>query len=707
MARTVQYKQGNGTQGDLTSYFPDLTNAIDIAVSIDASLNSISSLYVIRNLDGTVKYKHGSGSQGDLTSYFPDLSNAKDISVDIMDGYTLSSYKNYYAVLNNDRTVKYKLGDGTQGDITSYFPDLTNAIGISIAIGINGIGNQQNYYIARYSDGTVKYKRGDGVQGDLTNYYPTLTNTKDFATSINFLTDLASPNNFYLAAYLNSLPVIALSSTGNQVVSGTAGKRTITISGTISDADNNTVTISASINGKTKTTSLSNTSTVKGWSLSWDVVSDSIVEGTYGNIVVTADDGNGSTSSVTYTGTITVDKTNPVITISGVANGVTYQNSVAPTFSATDAGGSALSTVSATLNGATYTSGTAITTSGAKTLIVTATDNAGNQSQQTVNFSINKTPTLTLTSPTDNQTLSEGNTMAVQGSASDVDSGNVVTTKYKINNGPVRALQSGVSNGSTPISFAKSLTYRDKRLWDGNTDVIGADLAENTDHTLTVWAEDDQPGGKSTEVTRKFRVIWNRPPVIDDENRDLGTMEVPPSVNYTVTEPESNPFTVTEKLNGVVIRTFPGAAGRQETVTIPQETWLRLEPGVLHTLTIEATDNQNMSSTRVFTLTRFEDEISFEIEVPWTTDSAAKRVLLTLDMNIPAGAILIAEACNNAFDVAPTWEDISFHARYGRGYVFLNTQKTATKWGVSIRVKIEKGTASEPIEIKGFGGAFD
>lgn len=328
---------------------------------------------------------------------------------------------------------------------------------------------------------------------------------------------------------------------------------------------------------------------------------------------------------------------------------------------------------------------------------------------------VNNLPTLTLTSPSNNQTLSEGNTMAVQGAASDVDSGNVVTAKYKINNGPVRALQSGVSNGSTPISFAKNLTYKGKRLWDGNTDVIGADLAENTDHTLTVWAEDDQ-GGKSTEVTRKFKVIWNRPPVIDGQNKDLGTMEVPPVEKYTITEPESNPFTVTEKINGVVIRTFPGVAGRQETITIPHDKWLLLEPGVLHRLTIEATDDQGMMSTREFTLTRFVDKIIWMMDFEtmesatkefFTTDVAAKRLLLTPVWNLPPGANLLVEVCNNAYDAAPTWEDATIVVKLNRAHLFANTTKTAAKWGINFRFRIEKGTANLPVYFKGIGGAFD
>ncbi|WP_281868350.1 DNRLRE domain-containing protein [Brevibacillus parabrevis] len=328
---------------------------------------------------------------------------------------------------------------------------------------------------------------------------------------------------------------------------------------------------------------------------------------------------------------------------------------------------------------------------------------------------LNKPPTLTLTSPSDNQTLAEGSTFPIAGEASDADNGNVVTVKYKINNGTARAIASGVSDGSSPLSFAKTLTYSNKRLWDGAVDVTGADLAENVDHVLTVWAEDDQ-GGKSEEVTRKFRVIWNRPPTISGENGDLGIMEEPPSVEYTVTDPETNPFTITEKINGEVIRTFAGVAGQQETVTIPPDMWLRLEPSVQHELTIEATDSQGMIAIRTYTLTRFVDKIVFSLDFAtmqqetkdfFTTDVAAKRLLLTPIWDLPPGAILLVEVCNNAYDAEPTWEDATIVVKLNRAHLFSNTTKTAAQWGINFRIKIEKGTAIGPIYVKGVGGAFD
>jgi hypothetical protein len=329
-------------------------------------------------------------------------------------------------------------------------------------------------------------------------------------------------------------------------------------------------------------------------------------------------------------------------------------------------------------------------------------------------WTTNQNPTLTLTSPTDNLTLSEGNTLPVQGTAGDTDNGNVVTVKYKINNGPTRAIASGVSDGSSPISFARTLTYSNKRLWDGSTDVAGVDLAEGVDHTLTVWAEDDQ-GGKSAEVTRKFRVIWNRPPTISGTNEDLGTIMVPPSKTYMVTEPEGNPFTITEKINGNVIRSFEGVAGREETVTIPHDLWIRLDLDTPHSLTVEATDSQGLTSTRIFTFVRTETHIEFmldfdnpDVEAHFTLDGMPKRVLVTLERYLPPGSqIEFVRVCNNALDEVPTWEDATAAVTAGRGYLFTNQEKTAENWRINIWVCIAKGTATERVRLDGYGGAFD
>ncbi|GEN83640.1 hypothetical protein SLU01_19520 [Sporosarcina luteola] len=318
----------------------------------------------------------------------------------------------------------------------------------------------------------------------------------------------------------------------------------------------------------------------------------------------------------------------------------------------------------------------------------------------------NTIPTLTLNTA-NNLTLSEAvgqNEILVDGSALDTESNNTVTIKAQFNNGTIRNLNSAISNGSMPIPFSKLFTYSDKKIFDGDTPLT-VELAEHVDHTLKVWAEDGQ-GGISTVAERKFRVIHNRPPVISDNDRDLGTLMESPSIPYQVNDLEGQAITVTEKINGQVIRTFEATPNTDYTLEIPIEMWIPLQLQQ-HSLTIEAVDTIGAKSIRTFTFTRNEDTILLELKNPFVTDIAASRILVTPDVYVPIGSTIKIEACNNAFDSEPTWEDITGMAMNKRGYTFTNTEKTAEEWGINIRFTLEKGTASQQVRLEGFGGAFD
>jgi len=82
--------------------------------------------------------------------------------------------------------------------------------------------------------------------------------------------------------------------------------------------------------------------------------------------------------------TIVLDTTAPDVTVRGVSEGGNYPYTVTPTASSTDAG----AVLSATLNGDVYGLGTSMPGWGAMTLIVTATDPAGNTGRSTVNFTV-------------------------------------------------------------------------------------------------------------------------------------------------------------------------------------------------------------------------------------------------------------------------------------------------------------------------------
>ncbi|MGF9909498.1 Ig-like domain-containing protein [Brevibacillus porteri] len=213
----------------------------------------------------------------------------------------------------------------------------------------------------------------------------------------------------------------------------------------------------------------------------------------------------------------------------------------------------------------------------------------------------NTSPTIIITSPSNNQSLTEGNTFTIAGSTTDVNAGNVVTVRYTLNNGTDRALHSGVSDGNNPISFSKVLAYRGGRLYDGAVDVSGA-LAEGTTHTLSVWAEDDQ-GGKSDIVTRSFTVKHNKAPVLAvNPFTPVQSGLIPPdtlTLSGTVSEPDGNTVTVKGKLN----------SGSEKTLLSGVSTgnWSfpfkvsELLAGT-NTLTITASDQFGSSSVKSFSI---------------------------------------------------------------------------------------------------------
>lgn len=300
----------------------------------------------------------------------------------------------------------------------------------------------------------------------------------------------------------------------------------------------------------------------------------------------------------------------------------------------------------------------------------------------------NQPPTLTLTSPSNNQTLVEGNTYVIAGTATEADAGNVVTVKYKIDNGTTYNITAAVSDGSTPLNFSKTLTYLNNRLYDGET-AITPILDDKITHTLTVWAEDDKTG-KSPDTVRNFTVLYNQPPQISGTDEDLGSISAPPSINYTVTDAEGYSFTVTEAVDGTTIRTFPGVDGQQETLTIPNDIWITLQPDVEHKLTITATDQYNASSIRTYTFKRTIDGIELVTKTPLPADVKPYRMAITLNGSY-TGANVNVQVCNNGFDETPTWEDATDSVLNNRPYLFTNENKTAANWGILIKISILPG----------------
>lgn len=228
-------------------------------------------------------------------------------------------------------------------------------------------------------------------------------------------------------------------------------------------------------------------------------------------------------------------------------------------------------------------------------------------------------------------------------------------------------------------------------------------LGLNSVNTLKITVTDGKGGTAYRRVTFKRT---NSAPTISGQDKALGLKNGSFAENYTVSDVEGDNVVVTEFVDDVQIRSYQATLGQQETIELTREKWLSLTNGQ-HQLRIEAVDGNFATSVRVFSFSKKETVIKFELVAPEETDAAATKVLVTPTWKI-GGAVAKVEACNNGFDAVPTWEDITAMVQINRVYNFTNKTKTASKWGVNIRFTITKNEGFEgEVSISGFGGAYE
>ena len=217
----------------------------------------------------------------------------------------------------------------------------------------------------------------------------------------------------------------------------------------------------------------------------------------------------------------------------------------------------------------------------------------------------------------------------------------------------------------------------------------------------------DTAGAESAYTTSAVRTVTNnRPPVISGSDTDLGSFTTtPPSYEYTVTDADGHQVDVVEMLDGVTLRSYTVTLGHTNTLTIGSEAWLKVVNGS-HTLKIVATDAKDASVTRTLTFTKAVTSVEFEQTLAMEADAMPTKALVNIQGNFPAGCTLQVWICNNGNDASPTWEDITQKVRAGQKHYFTNKTKTAAAWGVKVKAKLLRGSATETCYIQSIGGNF-
>ncbi|MGH9457003.1 MAG: Ig-like domain-containing protein, partial [Thermoanaerobaculia bacterium] len=190
-------------------------------------------------------------------------------------------------------------------------------------------------------------------------------------------------------------------------------------------------------------------------------------------LLLRATDHAGNTAETDYR--FTIETTAPSIEIldSGapIADGALYARVLRPEIRLSNPAAS----VTATLNGAPFSSGTLVSTDGAYTLAVSATDDLGHTASREVAFTIDTTaPTVAIAAPQPG--LVTGDSVVVQGTAGESVSVTV--------NGVAAALASGQFNATVPIDEGDNVLV-----------ALGRDAAGNTGRAEVVVTRDSRPTG--------------------------------------------------------------------------------------------------------------------------------------------------------------------------------------------------------------------
>ena len=210
----------------------------------------------------------------------------------------------------------------------------------------------------------------------------------------------------------------------------------------------------------------------------------------------------------------------------------------------------------------------------------------------------------------------------------------------------------------------------------------------------------------TTDADGCYSVLSQSPPSISGTNGDLGIKAEEFIANYTVTDTDNEPVTVTEYIDNIAIRSYVATLGAENTFSVTGATWLKLTNGT-HTLKIVATDGFD-TDTRVYTFTKSVTKLVVQRRNPIESSNRPSQIIVTVVKNIPYNAIMTVEVCNNGFDANPTWENIGTSSvSSGLAYEFENETCTSGKWGVNIRVTVDRNGGEGACYITEIGGNFE
>lgn len=254
----------------------------------------------------------------------------------------------------------------------------------------------------------------------------------------------------------------------------------------------------------------------------------------------------------------------------------------------------------------------------------------------------------------------------------------------------------GASGWTTITTNLRTTSYTDSITFGWNT----------VQYRVAAYDSEIPNDNNSYTLSSVYTITNNTPPTISGADKDLGTFSnTGTTIAYTVKDAENNAVTVNISIDGKSLSNTSVTLGQEYKINLTGEAWITLNNG-RHSVKIEATDSQGASATRTYTFIKSVTKMTFMNKVPYASTNMPGRAKIYVNRQIPTNAIFKVYACNNAFDANPTWEDVTSSVTNNLVYMFTNKTKTATDWGVKIKVVVDRNNTAGECYISEVGGNF-
>ena len=203
-------------------------------------------------------------------------------------------------------------------------------------------------------------------------------------------------------------------------------------------------------------------------------------------------------------------------------------------------------------------------------------------------------------------------------------------------------------------------------------------------YNVRVKVRDSSGNESGYRVGTAQAINYNQPPTISGSDEARGTVAVPFTYTYAVTDTDAgDAIAVVEAVDGVEYKRFTATPGASYVVDIGG-VWLTLGNGS-HTLTITATDKEGESTVRKITFARYTSNI--EVYRAERTTNLVRKCFLSIYPAITDEETgVLCEVSNNPFDPVPVWEEISGKLN-ALVHIFENTN-CAGQCGIAYRVRL-------------------